>query len=109
MNELILPRHDNLEAPVEPVMVGSRVLVKKIKREMSKHGIILPQTNSAAAGSEGEVVAIGPGILLQSGQRLPLSVRVGDRVIIGPRVIEIEIDEQRYYVVDEGDILAILR
>lgn len=96
--------------PANPVMIGSRVLVKKEKpRGQTRSGLVLPGNMKAADYTEGEVTAVGPGILLPEGQRHAMQCRVGDRVLLGPRVVEVRIDDAPFYVVDEGDILAILR
>lgn len=97
------------DGQLSPRMVGSRVLVRPLaRRETTRSGLILPSTNSKVPGTEGVVVAIGQGILTPQGVRVPLMVRVGDHVLIGPRAVEVELDEERYFVVDEGDILVVL-
>lgn len=112
--ELVIPGTDtytdeDLPPVKEIVSVGSAVIVKKLKREKSKGGVIIPNTHNPADGSEGIVVAVGSGYLKQDGGRVPCTAQVGDRVIVGHRVVELEIEGVRYHRVDDGDILAILR
>ena len=58
---------------------------------------------------QGKIVAVGPGKLNDKGERVPMSVKIGDRVLFkkyGPD--EIEVEKKKYLVGDEDDILAIL-
>lgn len=87
--------------------LGDRVVVKAIEaEEKTKGGIILPDM-AKEKPQEGEVVAVGPGRVLDSGIRLAPEVKVGDRVIYtkyGGN--EIKVDEVEYLVVRESDLLA---
>lgn len=81
--------------------------VEEVKK--TKSGIVLPDTAEKEKPMQGKVVAVGPGKLLENGQRAPMSVKVGDLVLFkkyGPD--EIEIDGKKYLVGEETDILAIL-
>jgi len=76
---------------------------------MTKSGIVLPDTAEKEKPIRGKVVAVGPGKLSEKGERIPMSVKVGSIVLFkkyGPD--EIEIDEKKYLVGDEDDILAII-
>jgi chaperonin GroES len=87
--------------------LGDRVLVKPIPREeVTKGGIVLPDTVKEKP-QEGEVLAVGPGKMTDDGNRIPLDVKVGDKVIYakyGGTEIK-EVDEE-LIILRESDILA---
>ncbi len=88
-----------------------RVLVKPYEEEekRTKGGIIIPDT-AKEKPQRGKVVAVGEGRLLENGQRVPLTVKVGDEVIFGKYAgTEIEIDDEKYLVMREEDIYAIIK
>ncbi|AER66335.1 Chaperonin Cpn10 [Thermovirga lienii DSM 17291] len=89
--------------------LGDRIVVKVVtQEEKTKGGIVLPDT-AKEKPQEGEVIAVGTGRVLDNGQRLPLEVKVGDRVIFskyGGTEVKVEGDE--YLILSERDILAIL-
>ena len=84
-----------------------RVLVKRIEeKEVVKGGIIIPDT-AKEKPMEGEVVAVGPGKLLDNGQRAEISVAVGDEVIYGKYSgSEVEVDGRELKILRESDVLA---
>jgi len=86
------------------------VIVKPIRQdEITKSGIVLPDTVDKERPERGEVVAVGEGKILDNGQRAPMSVKVGDRVMFKKySPDEIKVDDEEYLVISEGDILAIL-
>lgn len=88
----------------------ANVIVKpKTKEEVTKSGIVLPDTIDKERPEQGEVVAIGEGKLLDDGKRAPMSVKVGDTVMFKKySPDEIKIDGKEYLVLSENDILAIL-
>jgi chaperonin GroES len=88
--------------------LGDRIVVKPGKEEeVTRGGIVLPDT-AKKKPREGEVVAAGPGKLLESGQRAPLEVSVGDVVIYSEYGgTEVTVDGQDYVILDEGSVLAI--
>jgi len=76
---------------------------------VTKSGIVLPETAEKEKPEKGEVVAVGPGKLLENGQRAPMSVKVGDKVIFKKySPDEIKIDKEEYLVIDESDIIGII-
>ena len=85
-----------------------RVVVKaNTEEERSKGGIVLPDT-AKERPQEGEVKAVGPGKLLENGQRAPMDVKVGDRVIFAKYGgTEVKIDGEEYIILRQSDILAI--
>lgn len=86
------------------------VIVKPITEdEVTAAGIVLPDTVDKEKPEKGEVIAAGPGKLLESGQRAPLSVKVGDKVMFKKySPDEIKVDKEEYLIIAEGDILAVL-
>jgi chaperonin GroES len=79
------------------------------EEKKTKSGIVLPETAEREKPVRGKVVAVGPGKLNEKGERVAMSVKVGDVVLFkkyGPD--EIEIEGKKYLVGDEDDILAIL-
>ncbi len=88
-----------------------RVLVKPYEEEekRTKGGIIIPDT-AKEKPQRGKVVAVGEGRILENGQRVPLTVKVGDEVIFGKYAgTEIEVDDEKYLVMREEDIYAIVK
>jgi len=90
--------------------LGGRVLVKPVKEEeVTKSGIVLPDTVDKEKKMEGEILAVGPGKLLESGERAKMEVKVGDRVLFekwGGE--EIKSDGIEYKIIESDKILAIL-
>ncbi len=86
-----------------------RVVVKKIEMEQkTPGGIILPDT-AKEESQVGEVIAVGEGKLLEDGKLLPLKVKVGQKVLYSKYAgSEVEIDGEKYLVMREEDILAIV-
>jgi chaperonin GroES len=89
--------------------VGDRVVVKPAaKEEVTRSGIVIPDT-AKEKPQEGEVIAVGSGKLLDSGERQQLEVKVGDRVLYAKYGgTEFKLDGEDYLVMKESDILAIL-
>ncbi len=87
--------------------LGDRIVVKSLEQEEEKvGGIIIPDT-AKEKPSEGEIVAVGPGKLLENGERQAVSVAVGDKVLYGKYSgTEIKYGGEEYLIVREDDILA---
>jgi len=83
-----------------------RVLVRRLeKEETARGGIIIPDT-AKEKPQEGEVIAIGAG-KMEKGHRIPLEVKVGDRIVFGKYTgNDIKIDDQEYLILREEEILA---
>jgi len=90
--------------------INDHVIVKPITEdEVTKAGIVIPDTVDKEKPEKGEVVAVGEGKLLDNGQRAPMSVKVGDIVMFKKySPDEIKIDNKEYLVISEGDIMVIL-
>ena len=90
--------------------LSNHVFIEPLEEEKkTQSGIVLPDTAEKEKPIKGKVVAIGPGKINEKGERLPMTVKVGDMVLFkkyGPD--EIEINNKKYLVGDEDDILAIL-
>lgn len=89
--------------------LGDKILVKVLEaEEKTKGGIILPDTTKEER-TEGKVVFVGPGKVLESGKVQPLEVKKGDRIIFGKYAgDEFVIDGDKYKILKESEILAIL-
>ncbi|MDQ0286056.1 MULTISPECIES: co-chaperone GroES [Desulfofundulus] len=89
--------------------LGERVVVKPLpSEEKTKGGIVLPET-AKEKPQEGEVVAVGPGRLLENGTRVPIDLKVGDRVLFSKYAgNEVKIDDEEYLIMREADILGVI-
>jgi chaperonin GroES len=89
--------------------LNDRVLVKRTEElQMTKGGIFIPDT-AKEKPIEGKVVAAGPGKMSDSGNRMALAVKEGDRVLFGKYAgSEIKIEGEEYLMMREEDILAIV-
>jgi len=89
--------------------LGDRVVVKVVEQEeKTSGGILLPQT-AKEKPQEAEVLAVGPGKMLDDGKRAPMEVRVGDRVVFAKYAgTEIKSQGEELLVISEKDILAIV-
>ena len=83
-----------------------RVLVRRLEeKEQVKGGIIIPDT-AKEKPQEGEIIAVGAG-RIEKGERIPLDVKAGDRVLFGKYSgNEIRVDDQEYLILKEDEILA---
>lgn len=89
--------------------LGDRVVLEaETKEETTRGGIVLPDT-AKEKPQEGRIVAAGPGRRLESGQLVPLEVKVGDKVLYAKYAgTEVKVDDKEYLIVREADILAVL-
>lgn len=90
--------------------LGDRLIVEPVeKEEVTASGIILPET-AKEKPQEGEVLAVGPGRRDEDGDRIPMDVKEGDRVLFAKYAgteIKLETD-RKVLVLRESDILAIV-
>lgn len=86
-----------------------RVVVKRVKADdKSTGGLFLPET-AKEKPQEAEVVAVGEGKILEKGERRPVSVKVGDHVLLGKwSGDEVKLDGEELIILKEEEILAIL-
>jgi len=87
-----------------------RILAKRIEEqgEEKRGGIIIPDT-AKEKPQEGKVIAVGNGKILENGQRVPLDIKAGDRVLFGKYAgSEVKIEGEEYLILREDDILGVL-
>ena len=86
-----------------------RLLVERIEEgEVRKGGIIIPDT-AKEKPQEGKVIAAGSGKVNDEGKRIPLDVKMGDKILFGKYSgSEVKIDDKEYLIMREEDVLAIL-
>ncbi|NLO56665.1 MAG: co-chaperone GroES [Thermovirga sp.] len=89
--------------------LGDRIVVKVLtQEEKTKGGIVIPDT-AKEKPQEGEVLAIGSGRVLENGQKLPLEVKKGDKILFSKYGgTEVKIEGEDLLILSERDILAIL-
>ncbi|MBU2102710.1 MAG: co-chaperone GroES [Candidatus Omnitrophota bacterium] len=89
--------------------LGDRVLIKPSEsKKQSKGGIVLPDT-AKEKPQEGEIIAVGEGRKTDEGKLIPLTVKVGNKVLYGKYSgTEIDVDGEEYLMVKEDDVLAII-
>jgi len=91
--------------------LSDHLVVKALTRdEVTASGIVLPETISKERPEQGEVIAVGPGKILDNGSRQALEVKVGDIVVFkkyGPD--EVKIDDAEFLILSESDVLAIVK
>lgn len=89
--------------------LGDRVVVKPLDREeVTKSGIVLPDT-AKEKPQQGEVLAVGPGRVLDSGERLVPEIKTGERVLFAKYSgTEFKLEQDELLILREADILAIV-
>jgi chaperonin GroES len=94
-------------ASVKPLR--DQVLLRRIEEaEQKVGGIIIPDT-AKEKPQQAEVVAVGSGRVLDNGNKVPLEVKAGDKVLIGKwSGTEVKIDGQDYVIVKESEVLGVL-
>ncbi|MEK7574144.1 MAG: co-chaperone GroES [Patescibacteria group bacterium] len=90
--------------------LSNHIFIEPLEEEQkTQSGIIIPDTAEKEKPIKGTIIAVGPGKLNEKGEIIPMSVKVGDLVFFkkyGPD--EVEIENKKYLVGDEDDILAII-
>jgi len=89
--------------------LADRVLIKPLETsEMKKGGIIIPDT-AKEKPQEGEVIEVGPGRVTDDGNKVPMEVKKGNKVLYGKYSgSEVTIDDVEYLIMRESDILAVI-
>jgi chaperonin GroES len=89
--------------------LGGRVIVEPIEQEeMTAGGIILPET-AKEKPQEGKILAAGPGDRNEDGERIPMEVKVGDKVLYAKYGgTEVKVDGKKLLIMKESDILAVV-
>lgn len=110
-NKTSMVNAKNKEQKIVPL--GDRVLLKPLSLEdlnTTVSGIIIPDTVSKEKPEQGKVLAVGEGKFDDKGNRIPLSVKVGDRVVFSRYGYdEIKFEGEEYYILKEENILAIIK
>jgi chaperonin GroES len=105
-----LPKHTlakNNKITVKPL--ADRVLVQRIEEaEEIKGGIIIPDS-AKEKPQEAKVVALGTGAVDKDGKKIPFSVKVGDKVLIGKYAgSEVKLNDEIYLLLREEEVLAVI-
>ncbi len=89
--------------------LADRVVVRPLAREeMTRSGIVLPDT-AKEKPQRGEVIAAGQGRLNDKGERMPMDVKVGDKVLFAKYAgTEFKLDDEELLILSEKDILAVI-
>jgi chaperonin GroES len=89
--------------------LNDRVLVKRLEEvQVTKGGIYIPDT-AKEKPVEGQVIAVGPGKVNEQGNRVPLNLKEGDKILFGRYAgSEIKVEGEEYLMMREDDILAII-
>jgi chaperonin GroES len=90
--------------------LNDRILVTRLekKKDETRGGIIIPDT-AKEKPMEGKVVAVGSGRRLKGGKRVPLDVKVGDRILVGKYAgTEVKINDKEHVIVKEDEVLGII-
>ncbi len=94
---MLQPLHDHLIVESAPA------------HEATASGIIIPDTAQGEKPQQGKVIAVGPGKLLENGQRAVMSVKIGDIVVFKKYAPdEVKVDGKEFLVISESDVLAIV-
>jgi chaperonin GroES len=87
--------------------LGDRVLVRRIEEEETKKGgIIIPDT-AKEKPQQGEVVAVGPGRVDDTGKKIPMELKKGDKILFGKYSgSEVKLGDEEYLIMREEDVLG---
>jgi len=90
--------------------IGDHLVVKAVAaEEKSASGIIIPETVDKERPERGEILAVGPGRLLENGTRAVLDLKVGETVIFKKYAPdEVKIDGQEYLIIRQEDVMAVV-
>jgi chaperonin GroES len=89
--------------------LADRVLIKPLEaEEIKRGGIIIPDT-AKEKPQQGEVIEVGPGRVSEEGDKIPMEVKKGDKVLYGKYSgTEVTIDDVEYLIMRESDIFAVI-
>lgn len=90
--------------------LGDHIIVKPLSNEeVTKAGIVIPDTVDKDRPERGEVIAVGPGRVLDNGSRSPMEVSVGQKVVFKKYAPEeIKLDGQSFLVINISEVIAII-
>ena len=87
-----------------------RLLIKRIDEKEQRRGSIIIPDSAKEKPMEGKVVAVGSGRVEKTGKKIPLEVKVGDRVLFGKYAgQEIKIDDKEHVILKEDEVLGIIQ
>jgi chaperonin GroES len=89
--------------------LNDRIIVQRIEEEeQMRGGLYIPDT-AKEKPQEGKVIAVGNGKLLENGNRTPIDIKAGDRVLFGKYAgTEIKLDGEEYLILREDDVLGVV-
>lgn len=86
-----------------------RVVVRRLEEEEQRQGSIIIPDSAKEKPQQGEVISVGNGRLLETGERVPLDVKPGDRILFGKYAgSDVKIDGQEYLILREDEILGVV-
>ncbi|MFH1631892.1 MAG: co-chaperone GroES [bacterium] len=90
--------------------IGDHIILKTIDEEtVTASGIIIPDTVSKERPEKGEVLAVGPGKMLENGTRQAIEVAVGNKVIFKKYAPdEVEVAGEKYLIINADDVMAVI-
>ena len=87
-----------------------RIVVERVAEEAKSAGGILIPDNAQEKSTQGTVMAVGPGALLDNGDVRALTVKKGDRILFGKYAgTEVKLEGSEYVILKEEDVLAVLK
>jgi chaperonin GroES len=89
--------------------LGDRIVVEPVEQdEQTALGIFLPET-AKEKPQQGKIIAAGPGLRKETGERIEMDVKVGDKVLYARYAgTTIKLDSKEYLILKESDVLAIV-
>ena len=88
--------------------LGDRVVVKLVKEEKTAGGLVLPDA-AQEKPQTGEILAVGPGRMLDNGTRQAVDVQVGDKILFAKYSgTEVKLEGESYLLIAEKDILGVV-
>lgn len=89
--------------------LSDRILIKPLEAEQKSAGGIIIPDNAKEKPQKGEVIAVGPGKIADSGQKINMELKKGDKVLYGKYSgTEVTVDGQDLLIMRESDVLAVL-
>ncbi|MBM2830283.1 MAG: Co-chaperonin GroES [Gammaproteobacteria bacterium] len=95
--------------PMKIRPLQDRVIVRRMEEERTSAGGIVIPDSAAEKPIQGKVIAVGPGKILDNGDRRPVDVKVGDKVLFAKYSgTEVKINDEEYLVMREEDIMGVI-
>ncbi|MER3404654.1 MAG: co-chaperone GroES [Chloroflexota bacterium] len=86
-----------------------RVVIRRIEEQEQKVGTLYIPDTAKEKPQEGEVIAVGDGRILEDGKRMPLDLKVGDRVLFGKYSgTEVKLGDEEFLIMRESDVLGVV-